>query len=106
MVREASLEELEQAAAASGPVIDVREGDEYVAGHVPGARLMPLGIVPVRAQELPKDQPVYVICASGGRSAQAAQALARAGVDARSVAGGTKAWIASGRRVETGAARS
>jgi rhodanese-related sulfurtransferase len=106
MTTEATLEELESARAAGAEVLDVREGDEYAEGHVPSARLMPLGIVPVRAHELPTGTPVYVICASGARSAQAAQILQRAGVDARTVAGGTSAWIHSGRPVETGAPRS
>lgn len=106
MAKEATLEELEQARSAGSTLIDVRESGEYVAGHVPGAQLMPLGIVAARAHELPKGEPVYVICASGGRSAQAAEELSRAGVDARSVAGGTSAWIQSGRNVETGAPRS
>jgi len=63
---------------------------------------MPLGLLPVRLQDLPRDEPVYVICQSGGRSAQAAQLLVRAGLDARSVAGGTSAWVHSGRTVEAG----
>lgn len=105
MVTEVNLDELEQARATGATVIDVRESDEYAAGHVPGAQLMPLGVVPVRANELPTDQPVYVICGSGGRSYQAAEHLARAGLDARSVAGGTSAWVGSGRPVETGAPR-
>jgi rhodanese-related sulfurtransferase len=95
MTTEATLDELETACAAGDAVLDVRESDEYAEGHVPSARLMPPGIVPVRAHELPSGTPVYVVCASGGRSAQAAQILQRAGVDARSVAGGTNAWIRS-----------
>lgn len=103
MVTEVTLDELEQARAAGAPVIDVRESDEYAEGHVPGAQLMPLGVVPVRAHELPTTEPVYVICGSGGRSYQAAEQMAAAGVDARSVAGGTSAWSRSGRPLETGA---
>lgn len=105
-VKEATLEELERAGSAGRTVIDVRESEEYSAGHVPGAQLMPLGIVAARAPDLPRTEPVYVICASGGRSAQAAQVLSRAGIDARSVAGGTHAWVRSGRKVETGIPRS
>jgi rhodanese-related sulfurtransferase len=105
MVTEVNLDELEQARATGATIIDVRESDEYTAGHVPGAQLMPLGIVPVRANELPTDQPVYVICGSGGRSYQAAEVLSGAGIDARSVAGGTNAWAGEGRPLETGAPR-
>ncbi len=71
---------------------------------MPGA-LVPLGLVPERVRDLPRNEPVYVICASGGRSAQAAQYLHGAGFDARPVAGGTSAWTRSGRPVETGAPR-
>lgn len=105
MITEVDLDELEQARATGATLIDVRDSDEYATGHVPGAQLMPLGVVPVRANELPTDQPVYVICGSGGRSYQAADYLTRAGVDARSVVGGTSAWAGSGRPVETGAPR-
>jgi rhodanese-related sulfurtransferase len=105
LVTEITLDELERARAAGATVIDVRESDEYAAGHVPGAQLMPLGVVPVRMNELPTAEPVYVICASGGRSYQAAEYLTDAGIDARSVTGGTGAWARSGRPVETGALR-
>ena len=83
-------------------VIDCREAGEYVVGHVPDAALMPLASLGERAAELPTDRTVYFICASGNRSLRAAQALARAGYDAVSVAGGTMAWVASGRMVVTG----
>jgi rhodanese-related sulfurtransferase len=77
-------------------VLDVREPDEYAAGHVPGAELVPLATVPLRLGELPVDRPVYVVCAVGARSAQAASFLAARGVDAVNVEGGTQAWVASG----------
>jgi rhodanese-related sulfurtransferase len=83
-------------------VIDVREVFEYVAGHVPGARLVPMGQLEVTAATLPRDRPVYVICATGNRSLTAADLLGRAGVDAWSVAGGTAAWQRAGRPVVTG----
>jgi rhodanese-related sulfurtransferase len=105
MVTEVNLDELEQARATGATIIDVRESEEYAAGHVPSAQLMPLGVVPVRANELPTGEPVYVICGSGGRSYQAAEHMAAAGIDARSVAGGTNAWAREGRPLETGAPR-
>lgn len=90
------------AAHAQGrTVVDVREPMEYRAGHVPGAILMPMRQVAERAGELPKDQPVFVICASGNRSQSLAQVLRRAGVEAYSVAGGTAAW-AGGRDLVSG----
>ena len=102
MVTEVSLDQLEKARTEGALVVDVREPDEYAAGHIPGVTLMPLGVVPVRAHELPTDQPVYVVCRSGARSAQAAEAMDKVGIDARSVAGGTAGWAESGRPVETG----
>ena len=96
--------DLEGYAARHGStyLIDVREPAEYVAGHVPGAALVPLGSLGDRVGDLPRDRTVYIICASGNRSLRAAQALAGVGFDAVSVAGGTSAWIRSGRPVVTG----
>jgi rhodanese-related sulfurtransferase len=91
------------AAQADGAfVVDVREPGEYVQGHVPGARLLPLAQVLSRAGELPTSEPVYVICASGNRSKTATDWLRGRGLDAISVAGGTSGWIAQGRPVVTG----
>lgn len=84
-------------------VIDVREPHEYLAGHVPGAELVPMSQIPDRAAGLPRGVPVYVICASGNRSLAATNYLTRAGVDAWSVAGGTGAWQRAGRPVVRGA---
>jgi rhodanese-related sulfurtransferase len=86
--------------AGENVVIDVREPHEYAAGHVPGAELVPLATVPQHVAELPTDRPVYVVCAVGGRSAQAAAFLAARGVDAVNVDGGTKEWIAAGYAVD------
>lgn len=80
------------------PLIDVREEWEYADGHVPGAVNIPLTQLGARIGELPHE--FDVICKSGGRSAQAAQALAPHGYDATNVAGGTDAWIQAGYEVE------
>ncbi|HZI97888.1 MAG TPA: rhodanese-like domain-containing protein, partial [Actinomycetales bacterium] len=88
--------------AAGAFVLDVREPHEYEAGHVPGAVNIPLSQLPVRAQELGGHDRVYTVCGSGGRSFRGAEALARAGVTAVNVAGGTKAWQAAGRLTTSG----
>lgn len=85
-----------------GIVVDVREPAEYAAGHVSRAVPMPIGEVVARAGELPRGVPVYVICAGGNRSLAAADYLVRVGVDARSVAGGTAAWLCAGHPVIRG----
>ena len=105
MVTEVGLRDLEQALKDGALLLDVRESDEYAEGHVPGAQLLPLSVLPVRMHELPRDRPVYVVCQGGGRSAQAAELLSSAGVDARSVTGGTAAWISCGRPTQTGTPR-
>jgi rhodanese-related sulfurtransferase len=102
MTREIDVTELSSAGADGAVIVDVRERDEYLAGHVPGARLIPLGELTERAAELPRDGRLHVICASGTRSLQAAQWLAAAGYDAVSVAGGTQAWADSGRPLVIG----
>lgn len=100
-MREVDIPRFAAALADGAPVIDVREPFEYAGGHVPGAELVPLGHLTSRVSQLPTDRPVYVICASGGRSLAAAQYLARAGIDAFSVAGGTAAWRRAGHPVVT-----
>ena len=102
MVPEVDLHTFAAAHADGGYVIDVREPQEYVAGHVPGARLIPMARLPHHVAELPPGEPVYVICASGNRSWTAAQFLIQRGLDARSVAGGTGDWAASGLPVVRG----
>jgi rhodanese-related sulfurtransferase len=91
------------AAHADGAfVVDVREPHEYVSGHVPGARLVPLAQLGAAVHELPSDQPIYVICQGGNRSRAAARHLADLGRHAISVLGGTSAWIGAGRPVVRG----
>lgn len=82
-------------------VVDVREVHEYESGHVPGAVNIPLSEFVERVGEvtsLPGD--VYVICESGGRSAQVTAWLGQQGHDVANVAGGTGAWRAAGHPVD------
>lgn len=92
------------AARGGGLLVDVREPDEYVRGHVPGAVLIPMGNLANRVGEIDKTSPVFVICASGNRSSAMTDLLRDAGFDAVSVAGGTGAWERSGRPLEEGLA--
>ena len=88
--------------AAGAAIVDVRQPDEYAAGHVPGAPLVPLGEVTERVAEFPTEGEVLIICRSGARSARAAEFLRTQGIDAVNVAGGTMAWIEAGHEVATG----
>lgn len=91
------------AARVDVPLVDVRERDEFAAGHVPGAVNLPMSEIGSRLEELPEGA-FDVICQAGGRSARVVEALAERGYDATNVEGGTGEWIASGRPVETPAA--
>ncbi|MCX4757155.1 rhodanese-like domain-containing protein [Kitasatospora purpeofusca] len=97
MVREVDVEAFAAARTRGALVLDVREAFEFAAGHVPGARWVPLGMLAGRIAELPRDRTVMVICASGNRSRIGAELLGRAGFDAASVRGGTAEWSLSGR---------
>lgn len=99
---EVDVDQLDQAMAEGAPVIDVRQPDEYDVAHVPGAHLIPLGEVAFRIGEVPANGPVYVICATGARSLKATEFYRGRGIDAHNVAGGTKAWVESGRRAVRG----
>ncbi len=99
---EIDIDELATGRAAGIPVIDVRQPEEYEAVHVPGAKLMPLADVVARLAEIPRQGPVYIICQSGQRSLRATEFLRNQGVDARSVAGGTKAWAEAGHETARG----
>ena len=78
-------------------LLDVREDDEWTAGHAPGAVHIPLGELGGRASQVPKDRPVYVICRAGSRSAYAAQALGAGGWDVTNVSDGMQGWESAGR---------
>ncbi len=74
-------------------IIDVRQPGEYKSGHIPGARLIPVGELGNRLNEIPADKPAVVYCAVGGRSRVAAQMMAAKGFsDVINLAGGFKAW--------------
>ena len=103
MIRMASIQETSEVRALRrGALLDVRTADEFRQGHVDGAVLMPLPIVPLRHTELDRSEQYYVVCESGARSAQACSYLSELGFDVRSVQGGMSAWRSAGLPVESG----
>ena len=85
------------ALVADGTIlVDVREQDEWDAGHAPDARLLPLSELQERYRELPADSRFLVVCHSGGRSLRATSFLRQDGFDAVNVIGGMTAWAAAG----------
>ena len=83
-------------------VLDVRERHEFQAGHIKGARLIPLGELANQMGELPRDREILVVCRSGNRSGTAARRLAQAGYRAVNLTGGMIAWQRAGYPIEQG----
>ena len=99
----------DQVARGEASLIDVRETAELRAsGKAKGAVHIPLSLIPLKAdpstpdceKSLSRDRPVFVYCASGARSAMAAQALTRLGYGQVTNLGGLNAWVAEGGQVE------
>ena len=85
---------------ATAYLLDVREPDEWTAGHAPGAHHLPMMEVPARVAEIPHDTEVVVVCRSGGRSGQVTSYLMNHGWDnVRNLDGGMQSWAAIGRDV-------
>jgi len=99
---EASVDELESALQGGARLVDVREPDEYHAGHVPGAVLVPLATVPDALGQFGTDGPTYVICKSGARSYRVCEYLSDQGLEGINIEGGMMAWIISGRTTVSG----
>jgi rhodanese-related sulfurtransferase len=78
-------------------LVDVREDDEWAAGHAPGAQHIPLSSLGEQCGQIPRDRDVYVICRVGGRSARATEALNAAGWQALNVSDGMLGWESAGR---------
>lgn len=96
-----SVNELKTSSEPNRLILDVRQPEEFAQGHVPGAKLIPLGELQSRLADVPNDVPVYVICQSGRRSQSASDILSKNGkTDVRNVQGGTLAWKAAGFPVE------
>lgn len=103
-VREVAVDQAEEAIRAADVLIDVREADEYQAGHIPGAIHASRGVLEFKLSSTPelsaRDLKVVVYCKTSGRAALAACAMRDMGyLHVESIAGGIDAWVASGRPV-------
>lgn len=83
-------------------LLDVREDDEWAAGHVRGAQHIPLGDIPTRLDEIDLDADLYVVCHSSGRSMRVLAYLERQGYEGTCVAGGMLAWHQHGKPMVAG----
>jgi rhodanese-related sulfurtransferase len=104
-VRSVSVKEASelQAGGNGALIIDVREPNEFAAGRIEGAVLVPLGQLANRYPELPRDRQLLMLCRSGGRSASATQFLAGQGFDdVANVDGGMIAWHNAGLPMKSG----
>jgi rhodanese-related sulfurtransferase len=86
-------------------LLDVRNPDEYKQGHVAGAKLIPLPELSAKLSQIPKDQVVICVCASGSRSSAAARQLSSQGYRVSNLRGGMSSWVRSGLPVKTGLAK-
>jgi rhodanese-related sulfurtransferase len=103
-IEEVALDQAEQAIRDADVLIDVREADEFAAGHLPGAIHASRGLLEFKLSSTPtlssRDLKIVVYCKTSGRAALAAAAMQDMGyLEVRSIAGGYDAWLASGRSV-------
>lgn len=103
-IQEVSVEQAEQAIRDADVLLDVREADEFAAGHLPGAVLVPRGLLEFKLSGDPALQPrdlkVVLYCKTSGRAALAACAMHDMGyLNVQSIAGGFDAWTAAGKPV-------
>lgn len=110
-VREIAVDQAEEAIRAADVLIDVREADEYQAGHIPGAIHASRGVLEFKLSSMPelsaRDLKVVLYCKTSGRAALAACALQEMGyLHVESIAGGMDAWVAAGQPVASPSAPS
>jgi rhodanese-related sulfurtransferase len=87
---------------ADAHLLDVREPEEWAAGHAPGAQHLPMYEVPARLAEVPADRDVVVVCRSGIRSARVVEFLLGNGWEnVYNLDGGMEDWVAMGRPLVT-----
>lgn len=95
-----SAAEANERMATGTLLVDVREDHEWAQAHIPGALHAPVSRFMDFVAQIPKDAPVLIHCAVGGRSAQVAGWLNQQGYDAWNVAGGIQSWAAEGLPLE------
>lgn len=103
-IQEVPLDQAEQAVRDADVLLDVREADEYAAGHLPGAVNASRGLLEFKLSSTEalsaRDLKVVLYCKTSGRAALAAAAMAEMGyLNVRSIAGGFDAWAAAGKPV-------
>ena len=101
-MREIDVEELQTVMVSGAQVVDVREPGEFAQAHVPGVRLIPMSQLTGRLAEIDQDETLYLICASGNRSAHVGLVLEQHGYDTVNVVGGTSAWVRAGKAYDQG----
>lgn len=112
-ITECSVKDVEQCLDSETLLIDIREPQEYMRGHIPGAILVPRGMLEFEIHKLveaagtdrtvpPEEQKIVLYCGTGGRSALAAQSMESMGYrQVRSMAGGMVAWAAAQLPLDT-----
>jgi len=103
-VREASVAEADQAIAEADVLVDVREADEFAAGHLAGAMHVSRGLLEFKFTANPvlqaRDLKIVLYCKTSGRAALAASTLQEMGYqNVQSIAGGFDAWVGAGKPV-------
>ena len=103
-IQEISVDQAVKAIQTCDVLIDVREAEEYSAGHLPGAMHMSRGMLEFKMASIPKlqqrDLSIVLYCKTSGRAALCAQSLAHMGyTHIQSIAGGIDAWMAAGHEV-------
>ena len=101
-IHEVALEDAETAIRAAGLLLDVREADEFQAGHIPGAINIPRGVLEFKLSNDPalcaRELNIVLYCKTSGRAALAACSLQAMGYrQVQSLAGGFDAWSAAGK---------
>lgn len=103
-IHEISIDDAEQALQQADLLLDVREPEEYRAGHIPGAVNVPRGLLEFQIGSLPemdaRERNILLYCKTSGRAALSAASLHEMGyLNVTSIAGGFDAWLAAGKAV-------